>query len=222
VLTLCVAHARAQASRTIERALAFVGLAAGVGAVVSAGTAFGSGIMPTAYAPLLAALLLICRARPLISAQAALDAAIHSVGEHIARSSLIKTCVDKLGTGGLVVAAWAALQTLAECVGWVAGSSHTTTFIVAATLADITTAMLVIVAACTFTLPAVATDEYVLSLSLHDRVQAGLTDSFPSNQPPSGDGGRAAGGARREDVPAGAHLAAHPGALQRKCVVCVL
>lgn len=147
---------RVQASRGVERALAFVGLAAGVGAVISTAAASASGVLPTIYAPLLAALLLVCRARPLVGASPVFDDVVSRLGETVGRSALLKKWEAKLGSGGLVVAAWAALQMVAECVGWVVGGgSASMAFVVSALAADIAAATLAIVAACHFTIPSI-------------------------------------------------------------------
>jgi hypothetical protein len=145
-----------QASRGVERALAFVGLAAGVGAVISTAAASASGVLPTIYAPLLAALLLVCRVRPLVGASPVFDDVVSRLGETVGRSALLKKWEAKLGSGGLVVAAWAALQMVAECVGWVVGGgSASMAFVVSALAADIAAATLAIVAACHFTIPSI-------------------------------------------------------------------
>ncbi|ELR20103.1 adenylate and guanylate cyclase catalytic domain containing protein [Acanthamoeba castellanii str. Neff] len=163
-----------QASRGVERALAFVGLAAGVGAVISATAASASGILPTIYAPLLAALLLVCRVRPLVGASPMLDDVVSRVGETVARSALLKKWEAKLGSGGLVVAAWAALQMVAECVGWVVGGgSASTAFVVSALAADIAAATLAIVAACHFTIPSIDFDQ---QLEASVELQAALAE----------------------------------------------
>jgi hypothetical protein len=199
-----------------------VGLAAGVGAVISATAASASGILPTIYAPLLAALLLVCRVRPLVGASPMLDDVVSRVGETVARSALLKKWEAKLGSGGLVVAAWAALQMVAECVGWVVGGgSASIAFVVSALAADIAAATLAIVAACHFTIPSIDFECALLFVLLFYVILFIFSCVFywwmlTSLKSTAGGFGRAAGGTRREDVPPGPHLAAHPIALERK------